>query len=182
MKLERAFMTQAGEVETWERITTFLLRAGYKQASLQPPWVYQRGSRWGSLLSFSPRGWKANVTIHLSPASNGATQVGVVLDVDTTGQWVTEKERLFWRSELGDLQASVCESNLDMTASADLARSSFWENIGGWAVTIALVIVLGLVGYALFASWIAGFVGGMLGLAIGILFIKGWLKAKIGGL
>ncbi len=111
MNLERAFTVEADENTVRDRLIAFLEKSDYKRASSQPWQLYQRGSKLGSIIGFSPKDWQVNAKLETLSVS-GQTEVTIALDIDTTGQWVTEKERGFWHTELDNLEKSVLSCNI----------------------------------------------------------------------
>jgi hypothetical protein len=93
----------------------YLENKGYKQRESIPNLVYERGSGCGSLLSFSTKKWKVAVTIQIHPNTDQLTNVVATFNINTTGQWVTKKERDFWEKELDDLVTSVNGFNAEIT-------------------------------------------------------------------
>jgi len=117
MKLGRTFITRESEQKARELIASHLEQAGYKLSSSGPLLIYERGSRYGSLFSSSPKRWKVKVTIQVKPGSDQVTDVEASFDIDTRGQIVTKKERGFWESEMDGLVAAVNGFNAEVTTA-----------------------------------------------------------------
>lgn len=181
MDIERTFTVEADKDTTYNRLTTVLEEFGYKRMDSWPLPFYERGSMLGSLMGFSPKDWKVKVTFQMRPVSSQSTQVTITFSIDTTGQWVTEKERHFWNSELDGLESSVCSGGINKATSLALAQSSLMQNILACVVIIGLMAVFALGGYLLFASRFATCAGWMLGLVVGLVVAGRWLKLGIGG-
>ncbi|MGB9593717.1 MAG: hypothetical protein ACPL7R_06240 [Anaerolineae bacterium] len=81
--------------------------AGFRLVSETPVLVYQRGSATGSMFGFSPKKWQARASVQFTPSPEAGTNVFAVLDVNTTGQWVTKRERGMLESEMDGLVAAL---------------------------------------------------------------------------
>ena len=80
------------------RIAQFMADRGYSPVSQSAgEAVFRRGSLRGTLTSSFPKKWAVQAIVHKA----GSAEMRVVLDVNTTGQTVTEAERAFWDQELG---------------------------------------------------------------------------------
>jgi hypothetical protein len=176
MKLDRSITIGENEDTIRDRIDAYLNRVGYKQVSVQPDLVYERGSVLGSLVSFTPKGWQAKASIQIKATFDQATDVVVNVDVNTTGQLVTEKERSFWNSELDGLETAVHTGTMDVIAVAGSERSSLVQNLVVAAVIISLTIGLAVVARMILETRLALYVGGGIGLAVGFVIAKKWLK------
>ncbi len=126
MKLERTFTITEDEVTIRGRAAAFLERSGYKLVASQPLLSYRRGAILG-FASLSPNAWRVNASINMVPISN-RNQVAVTLDIDTTMQWVTEKERAFWKAELDCLETSMMTGVIDTALSTKSAQSTRTQN------------------------------------------------------
>jgi hypothetical protein len=104
LKLERIIKTELNESSVCERLATYFALAGYKQAISQPHLMtYQRGK----FLTLTAKGCKVNAIIQISPSPDQTIQVTVTLDIDTTGQFVVERERKYWRKEIDDIEEAI---------------------------------------------------------------------------
>lgn len=101
MKLERQFHTNENEDVARQRIADYLRAARYREESANPL-VCTRGSRLGSAIGLTPKQWRVVATVNLTPVETG-TDVIATLDIDTTGQWVIQRERRFWEQEMAGL-------------------------------------------------------------------------------
>jgi hypothetical protein len=176
MKLDRRITIGENEDTIRKCIDAYLNKAGYKQVSVQPDLIYERGSLLGSLISFSPKGWQAKASIQVKPTSDQATEVLVIVDVNTTGQMVTEKERNFWNSELDGLETAIHAGTMDAIVIVGAERSSLIQNLVVTVVIIGLVIGLAVVAHMILETRQALFLGGGIGLAVGFVIAKKWLK------
>jgi len=181
MKLECSICAKVSENIVRDRVIAYFTKADYTLGTSQSHLAYQRGSGLGSLVSFSPRGWKVNATIQITSSSDQLTQVAVTFDINTTGQWVTESERRFWQSEFDDLEKAIQTGDMDISASTRKAQSSLMQNLLACALIIGSTIVLAIVADLLFNSRTALNVGEAVGLALGFLISQRWLKFRIGG-
>jgi hypothetical protein len=176
MNLERTIATPESEDVVRERIASYLERAGYKRVGSQPSLTYERGSVLGSRTSFSPKGWQVKASIKLSRSSDHVTAASVSLDINTTGQSVTKKERLFWSNELDGLETEVQTGKVDVTSRSRAAQSALAQNLMAAAVMIGLPIALAVIARVLFESRFAYYTGVVLGLALGFVIAQKWLK------
>lgn len=104
MKLERTMTTGLGESSICERLSSHFTSAGYQQVIAQPHYMsFQRGK----FLTLSAKGCKVNAAIRLVRGTDQILQVTVTLDIDTTGQFIIESEREFWRNEMNDIARAV---------------------------------------------------------------------------
>lgn len=107
MQLEQTSVVPIDKRTVLANIATYLENKGYKRRDDDSysltSLVYERGSTFGSATAFSPRRWKAVVTVQAQPLPEGQTQVNAVFDINTKGQVVIQKERDFWDQELKGL-------------------------------------------------------------------------------
>jgi hypothetical protein len=175
MKLEQALVVQADESTARARAAAFLERSGYERIGVQPYLQYRRGSQGGWLRLVSPKGWLVNVTVQTTPVSPQSTHVTMTSDVDTTDQTITGAESKFWAVEFDGLSEAIRSGEIDVTASAQLAQSSVVKNAAAYALVFGLALTAAVVARLLFASRFAFWVGGMLGLGIGLGIAKATL-------
>jgi hypothetical protein len=176
VKLQRTFVAETSETTIRNHVAAFLERAGYEQVSSQPFLSYRRGSKLGSLTSFSPKRWKVNATVQTVSRSDRSTEVAVIFDIDTTGQWVTDKERSFWDTELNGLEASVRSDTVDITVSSDLAQWTYREDvityIGALGIMAIAVVGVYIVSQSTFHSkW-------LLVIALGGYLAGRWVRSR----
>lgn len=106
MQITRTCVTSHDEAVARRIIGAYLEGAGFRLVSEMPVLVYQRGSPTGSMFGFSPKKWQAQASVQFTP-SEGGTSVFAVLDVNTTGQWVTKRERATLEKEMDGLVAAL---------------------------------------------------------------------------
>ena len=143
MELQKGFMVPASEATTVTRIKAYLEQAGYKRAS-DSPICYKRGSILGSFTSFSPRSWQAEVNITTQPRAENETEVSVCLKVNTTGQWVTEKERDFWDTEFNSLEVAIHSGQMDDGGAAQASRTAALTGLKAAAVFTLVLFIVGV--------------------------------------
>jgi hypothetical protein len=175
MKLEQAHVVQADESTARARAAGFLERSGYERISVQPYLQCRRGSQGGWLRLVSPKGWLVNAAVQTMPVSPQSTHVTMTFDVDLTDQTITRAESKFWAAEFDGLSEAVRSGEIDVTASAQLAQSSMIKNAAAYALVFGLALTAAIVARLLFASRFAFWVGGMLGLGIGLGIVKATL-------
>lgn len=107
MRITRDFTTAESEAVARKTIAAYLEGAGFRSAGAEPSFVYERGSAKGSMFGFSPKKWQATAAVDFMPVSHGGTDVCVDLDVNTTGQWVTKRERGVLEGEMDGLVAAA---------------------------------------------------------------------------
>jgi hypothetical protein len=176
VEFERAFSVDQDPELLRERLETFFESAGYEPEDSQASLVYKRGSRLGSFVSFSPRGWQVTATLQMEPASVDSTDVGVTFAVNTSEQWLTEKERAFWESELASLEAAVQTGAIDVDAIAGTDRPAMWQNLVAGVLILALAVGLAVVVRLLTHSRILFYAAGAFGLWLGYKIAQRWLK------
>jgi hypothetical protein len=104
LKLERIISSESNESTVRERLAAYFAFAGYTQAISEPHLItYRRGK----FLTLTAKGCKVNAVIQISPSPDQTTQVTVTLDIDTTGQYVFERERKYWRKEMDDIEQAI---------------------------------------------------------------------------
>lgn len=107
MQITRICMTPLDQTVARQVIGAYLEGAGFRLVSEMPVLVYERGSATGSMFGFSPKKWQAQASVQFTPSSEGGTNVLAVLDVNTTGQWVTKRERGTLEREMDSLVAAL---------------------------------------------------------------------------
>ncbi len=122
LKPERTFTVPESEATIHARVAAFLEQSGYKSVATEHSITYRRGDLLG-FASFSPNCWRVKATVQIAPSSS-QNQVTAVFDVDTTFQWVTEKERAFWKSELDCLEAAAITGVIDTAMNTKPAQSA----------------------------------------------------------
>ncbi len=104
MKLERSITTELNESIIHERLTAYFALAGYQQSISQPHLLaYRRGK----FLSLSAKGCPVNAVIQIGERLDQKTHVRVTLEIDTTGQFIFEHERNYWREQMHDIEKAI---------------------------------------------------------------------------
>jgi len=107
VKLERSITTDVNENTICERLATYFAFAGYRQSIAQPHLLsYQRGK----FLSLTAKGSPVNAVIKFGGSPDQKTEVLVTLEIDTTGQFVVERERRYWREQLDAIEQAILMS------------------------------------------------------------------------
>lgn len=176
MILTRTITTTESESEIRQRITKVFEILGYKQVDSEPLWVFRRGSVIGSFTSFSPKGWQVEARLEISAGSDQVTLVGVVVDINTTSQLVTDKERAYWDNEMTEIEAAILTGKVDMVPAARMAQTSLTQNLIAAVLIIGLMAALAVIGRMLFYSRFAMVAGGVVGLVLGFLIAYKWLN------
>lgn len=115
MKLERSITTEFNESIICERLAAYFASAGYQQSISQPHLlVYRRGQ----FLSLTAKGCPANAVIQIGESPDQKTHVRVTLEIDTTGQFVFERERSYWREQLNDIEKALLNGKGNSLASS----------------------------------------------------------------
>jgi hypothetical protein len=149
MEWSRTFDVPVSEQVARTRMKTYLEGAGYRPSSLASL-SYERGSPLGSRVSFSPRGWQAEIRLAAEPTAADKTQVSVALNVNTKGQWLTGPEQGFWDKELDGLEAAARSGVADYGPAAKAARTATWLSLLALpvlAIDVALVAALGFLAF-----------------------------------
>ncbi len=154
MRLDRTFTTQESEQVAHTRIASYLESKGYKQRETSPALVYERGSAFGSMVSFSTKHWKVVTTVQTNSNPDETTNVIAVFDINTTGQMVVKRERDFWEKELAGLVAVAGGFNEDVTLNTKIeeklslekrhnegAKWFYW--IAGLSIINSIIILVG---------------------------------------
>ena len=118
MKLEQTFEVTASATEIESRIVTFMQRNGY-QRNPDSKMTFNRGSRFGSYLSFSPRKWRTQAIVTQNQLDQSHALLTLSFDINDDGQLVTQHERGYWKAELDDFQRAIQTGE---TAAETLAR------------------------------------------------------------
>jgi hypothetical protein len=147
------FETALAQETVQARAGQYLEGVGYRSVDEAH---YRRGSRWGSLTSFTPRGWQAVVTTEVKPGGDGSA-VRAFFDVDTFGQQVIPAEVEFWQAEA----ACLADAVLTGRANTDLPAA-----YAGRARRAGFKVVPIMIGVALLAAILAALASGV---------IKTWL-------
>jgi hypothetical protein len=189
MNLVREFIAKTKQSIVQERIVQFLNLSGYRQNETNSL-VYKRGfSSLGTMFAFSPKNWGVEATFHTTALDDENTKVEISLYIDTTGQWITDKERAFWTKELESFEAAICQGSIDISTSTDIANSSETQNwlsmIVIWMSMILFTSCFTLVAFAFTRSFAMALlfssIGFIFGLLVGLGITKIWLNYKIGG-
>jgi hypothetical protein len=167
MKIEHTISAQVSEGLLKERASAFLQNAGYRPVNRKGDLVYKRGALLGSLFSFTPKGWRARVVVKTQPGSEGVTEARFRLDIDTTGQMVTEKERLFWKNEMEGLILAVRTGNPISKPALEAAGDSKAQNVASAALVIILAVLMAVIFRATYGTNAAGYLGGVVGTLVG---------------
>lgn len=143
-------------VDTVRILTTrYLEGIGYKRKDDSR---YQRGSRWGSLTSLTPRGWQVAATPEITPKPDGVS-VRVVFAVNTFGQQVIPPEEEFWRAEATGLANAILTRCVDTeTPVAYAGRARRAGIIAMMILVIGMVLmgILSLIIPEIFREWLPG--------------------------
>jgi hypothetical protein len=127
-----------------ERIARHFSQTGYSPAG-PGALEFKRGSALGSMTSFSPRKWQANVRVRVTPVDAGTTAVAATFSINTTGQWVTDKERAVWQAEVDAFRGSV-DSGAVSTEQVQKASAAVKGNTAGAIlVFVGVSLVVGLI-------------------------------------
>lgn len=71
-------------------------------------------------------------------------KVVAVFAVNTTGQLVTDKERVFWDAEVDGLEVALCSGEVGPVTVTEVARSALSQNIVAAPVIRCLALVLAI--------------------------------------
>ena len=181
MKLQYQFESQESEATLCERISNHLTQSGFRLVNSQPIMIYQRGSIFGSMLSFSPRDWKAKAVAQISSKDEQTKQVCIELDINTTGQMVTEKENAFWQNELDCFAQMAATGSISARSaeSKEAAESTANQNWAAIGLILLIGVVMAIVGVFVFGTKEAGYITGFIGASLGYYLAQQWLGFKI---
>ncbi len=125
MRIERRIDIKISLAQAREQVAAYLQQVGYKPEEAGPTLTFKRGSKLGTWTSFSPRKWQARARVDLAQASSAAspesggggfplTTAIITIDVDTSGQMVTQGEREFWAQEVDGLVRTLYGADLGL--------------------------------------------------------------------
>jgi len=154
MKLDRVFTTHESEQTVREQISQYLTGIGYQLVASQPYLMFTRGSAFGSRTAFSPKKWKAVVSVQTQPANEGVTTGRVLFEIDTTGQWVVKREIEFWNKELAGVITAASGFNIETPLEAQVEQKLILEKrhlegskwfywIAGLSILNSVVLLVG---------------------------------------
>jgi hypothetical protein len=148
MKYERTFELETTAKEAEKRAEEFLAQAGYERISTSEL-KYKRGSMLGSLTSFSPRKSRASLLTRIHPLDSDRATVSVTLDVNTTGQIVTQRDIDYWETEIEGFKKTIESGNFsfeNLNEDHQKIIKSGWK--GFWiflVVTFAVGFPIGVI-------------------------------------
>lgn len=123
-----------------DRIEKYFLAIGYKKVEGPGLLVYKRGSYFGSLTSFLPKGWLSQVTVEIVSVDGYSSTAAVHYAVNTTGQIVTQKERDFWQDEIDHLVEAAHTGSISNGAKK-ISRAVARQNM---LMVLLMVVVMGI--------------------------------------
>jgi len=175
MELQADFHVPEAEQVVRERIDRHFSQAGYSPAGTGAL-EFKRGSALGSMMSFSPRRWQARVRVRVTPIDEGTTSVAAIFSINTTGQWVTDKERAVWQAEVDAFRGSVGSGEVSteqvQKASAAVKGNTARAILVFLAVGLVVGLVIGVGGVILTGKSIFASVGTIIGLLAGYAVIQ----------
>ncbi len=175
MDLQAHFIASVSQAEARERIDGYLQAMGYSAVPGEEL-AFKRGSLLGTMTSmFSPRKWKAVVSVSTASLRYGETEVSAKFAVNTTGQWVTPRERAVWGTEVDGLARYVTSGALE-TENVDQAAKAVKGNtlriiLAFLAVDLVVALAVGIGGVLLTGQTTWGFVGIACGTFLGYAYI-----------
>jgi hypothetical protein len=167
MKIEHTLSVPVSERLIKERASAYFQNAGYRVLTSDDCLVYKRGSILGSFISFTPKGWKVRAKVRTNPVLEGGTEARLFLDINTAGQLITERERIFWKTEFEGLILAIKTGSTIPKLSSEAASNSKSENVTTAAIIISLAVMLAVIFRAAFGTSVAGYLGGVIGVAVG---------------
>jgi hypothetical protein len=180
MDNQKTITTDIDEKLIEQRTELFLTKSGYRRKEPSPHIIFQRGSKFGSLTSNSPQNWKVEVEIQISMENETTNRVNLIFHIDTTGQWVTDKERDYWTNELNNLEKSVINGVADTEIGNKKAAETLKQNWISLVVLLVCIIAFPVIAFIITRSLKISFVFLFLGSATGYLIINQWLKMTPG--
>jgi hypothetical protein len=170
--LERHFVATCSVAAAWERALEYMTAEGYRLAHTDDLPRFERGSWFGSLMPFSPRGWQTAVVLRLTHVG-GATDVEVNTSAKTPGRFMTGAERAFWGAEMEGLEAAMCGVELPWRHPYAMGRPATGQTTVATVLILLVTMALGMLGF-LVGAWLfetlwAGITGSIIGGVAGIL-------------
>jgi len=144
MELQVDYHVPEAEQVVRERIESHFAHAGYSPAGTGAL-EFRRGSALGSMTSFSPRKWQAKVRVRVTPIDAGTTSVAAIFSINTTGQWVTGKERAVWQAEVDAFRGSVSSGEVSAESVQKASAAVKGDTARTILVFLAVSLVVGLV-------------------------------------
>ena len=170
MELQADFHVPEAEDVVRERIDRFFAQAGYSPAGTDAL-EFKRGSAQGSWTSLSPRKWQAKVQVRVTPVDAGTTAVTAVFSINTTGQWVTDKERAVWRAEVDAFRGSVASGEVSTEqvekASAAVAGNTARAILVFMGVSLLVGLIVAIAGALLTGKAYFTTIGIVVGITVG---------------
>ena len=176
MNFMRTYTTDEYLELSSERLITYLVKVGFKTNHSDDCLIYKRGSFFGSLFSFSPKSWKTSIKIQLLPNCDHVEKVLLHLHINSFGQIVSQKERIYWQSEFKAIEIALCGESSDDCQATMTKQLPFKQNIKGLIFVVVITVVCGL-----FCKYFLRFlhsyaIGCCIGFLLGIVIITIYLK------
>ena len=178
MEFEHILKTERSEEEIRSQIDQFLINHGYHTLDSKTGMLFQRGSFWGSMAGFTPKSWKARVSIEFFPQIEEDLQVRIKYAINTSGQWVTNKEKEFWKVEFNNLLKNL-ENNIETTSFSEMNKineRALQQNILSVFIIIAFAAMMSVAGFMLFRDRRFVMAMGLVGIVISLILINHWFN------
>jgi len=177
MIIERSFTVEISKSAVIERVTSYMQQAGYIPISIKQPMIFERGRVLGSVFSPSALHWKTRASVRVI-SKGDEIRISVVIDVNTTGQWPTNKERAFFSEEAYSLEAAVTTGEVDTYDALLLERVVIRQTIVLIIITVCFALGLAYAGWMIVGRPVGIWGGAAIGLSISLVFGLKILGAK----
>lgn len=177
MQLEKTIFFDQTPAAVRAQIDQFFTARGYRAAGGPGEIQYRRGSKWGSLTSFTPKGWLCVISINLRTEGTEASWMQATYQIDTSGQMVTQKEREFWQAEIRQLEETI-RSGRVILADEGKSNIALNENVAMAGIILLISAVFAFAASILFKTTDAARYGLIAGLAVSIVVARQLLKVK----
>ena len=169
MKFERSLTAPISPDTARDRMTACFLAAGFQPgASSSASLLYRRGSRWGSIASVNPEDWLATAEIGVQAGPGSSTILAVTLEVNTALQWVTEKQRTFWQSELKSLETALQTEAASRAPVEQARQAALFQTLKANLAILLATLLAGALFYGIFQRPAALIPGLALGMFLGV--------------
>ena len=178
MEFEHIVKTEHSEKEIRSQIDQILIKLGYHTLDSKTGMLFQRGSFWGSIAGFTPKSWKARVLVEFFPQNEELLQAKIKYNINTSGQWVTNNEREFWKVEFDNLLKNLESNNqtIPLSEGNKINQRALSQNILAAFILLAMAAIMSLIGFLLFRDQKSIMGMGLTGIVIGMFIIKHWFN------
>lgn len=136
---------EASEDVLVERALSWLKAARYRRRALssEPGTIRaRRGGLLGSIVGLSPRAWRTELTLRLTPREEGGAELDVTWEINDRFQFVTANEAALFDSEVSELHSCLAGRPGGDESKRRIAEATRQNLVIVLASTTGAVIVL----------------------------------------